>query len=89
MARMGIVRRSYLINSRLLRSRIPTSVTLLKPHVVPPIKDKLKGRQSAQNQYFDARANWGLPPVNVGDHVKCYCTSGNERVHRMNRRHFL
>jgi hypothetical protein len=61
---------SELLNSRLLRSRIPTSATLLKPHVVPPMKDKLKGRQAAQKHYFDAKANRELPPVNVGDHVR-------------------
>lgn len=61
---------SELLNSRILRSRVPTSSTLLTPHPVPPMKGKLKKRQNVQKQYFDAKAAKELPPVNVGDSVR-------------------
>ena len=46
---------AQLLNSSLLKSRLPTSSTLLKPQVVPLMETKLKKRQSVQKHYYDMK----------------------------------
>ena len=47
---------AQLLNGRLLRSRVPTPITLLKPHIVPPMYDNIVARQKQQQKHFNARA---------------------------------
>ena len=47
---------AQLLNGRLLRSRMPTPITLLKPHIVPPMHDNLVARQKQQQKHFNTRA---------------------------------
>ena len=68
---------AQLLNSRLLRSRVPTALPLLKPHVVPPMKNNLKVRQSIQKFYHDQHAQKELPKPQVGDPIRFKNPKGN------------
>lgn len=61
---------SEILNSRLLKSRIPTSVNLLVPHVVPPMQALLQARQEKQKKFHDRRTASKLHPVNVDQPVR-------------------
>ena len=43
-----------MLNSRLLKSKLPAAVRLLQPHLVPPMRAELESRQEKQKKYFDA-----------------------------------
>ena len=60
---------SQLLHSRLLRSKLPTADGLLKPHVVPPLLDKLKDRQMKQKYYHDKRCK-PISQPSVGQAVR-------------------
>ena len=46
-----------MLSSRLLRSRVPTAASLLKPHVVPPHQKNLQLRQAKQKFYHDRKSS--------------------------------
>ena len=61
---------AQLLNGRLLRSKVPTPQSLLKPNHVPPMQAQLQARQQQQRRYFDMRASRApLPPLQRGQHV--------------------
>ncbi|XP_038075960.1 uncharacterized protein K02A2.6-like [Patiria miniata] len=61
---------AQLLNSRLLKSRLPTSSTLLQPQVVPPMKAKLKERQTVQKHYYDAKCSKPKRTLHTGEQVR-------------------
>ena len=61
---------SQLLNSRVLRSKLPTATSLLKPHVVPPMTKQLKERQQKQKEYFDRNASHNIPQPQAGQSVR-------------------
>ena len=61
---------TQLLNSRMLKSKLPTATKLLKPHVVPPMIDKLKARQQKQKAYYDRTASNNIPQPYPGDTVR-------------------
>jgi hypothetical protein len=61
---------SELLNGRLLRSRLPTSEVLLKPHVVPPMLNRLQARQLKQKFYYDQRAGREISQPALGQAVR-------------------
>ena len=55
---------AQLLNSRLLRSKLPCPIKLLKPQTVPPVGSLLTERQHKQAHYHDARPGGkDLPPL--------------------------
>ncbi|KAG1654266.1 hypothetical protein GQR58_025141 [Nymphon striatum] len=58
-----------MLNSRVLKSLLPTSIELLKPHVVPPMKQKLEARQLKQKLYHDKRSQ-DLSELTEGQNVR-------------------
>lgn len=48
---------SQLLNSRLLRSKLPSPLSLLLPHHVPPMGPQLAIRQEKQAAYFNVKAS--------------------------------
>ena len=56
--------------SRLLRSRVPTAESLLKPHVVPPLQKNLQLRQAKQKFYHDKKSGKELTSLESGDSVR-------------------
>ena len=44
-----------MLNSRLLKSKLPSATCLLQPHPVPPMRAHLEARQQKQKSYFDAK----------------------------------
>jgi hypothetical protein len=59
-----------LLNSRLLRAKIPTKKSLLSPKVVDAHQD-LKDRQYQQKKYYDRHARpVPLPPLKTGDVIR-------------------
>nr|XP_054772147.1 uncharacterized protein LOC129280118 [Lytechinus pictus] len=53
---------AQLLNSRLLRSKLPCPIELLKPHAVPPAGQLLSERQRKQARYHDTKSrNKDLP----------------------------
>lgn len=54
---------------RRLKSKIPTSATLLAPESNIQIQDNLKQRQDKQKAYFDRQTKL-LSNVHIGDHVR-------------------
>ena len=59
-----------MLSSRLLRSRVPTAVSLLKPHVVPPLQKDLQLRQAKQKFYHDRKSGKELTSLQNGDPVR-------------------
>ena len=59
-----------MLTSRLLRSRVSTAASLLKPHVVPPLQKNLQLRQAKQKFYHDRRSGKELTSLQSGDPVR-------------------
>ena len=58
-----------MLSSRILRSRVPTAASLLKSHVVPPLKN-LQLRQAKQKFYYDRKSGKELTSLQSGDPVR-------------------
>ena len=80
-----------MLNGRLLKGRVPTATQLLKPHVVPPMRDLLKARQDKQKWYHDQHASGEMKEIQDGQAVRFMGPKGNweygtiENKHRMPR----
>ena len=61
---------SQMLNSRLLKSKLPTAKNLLKPHVVPSMSDQLALRQMKQKYYHDKSAKPELPQLDTGQEIR-------------------
>ena len=61
---------SQMLNSRLLKRKLPTAKNLLKPHVVPSMSDQLALRQMKQKYYHDKSAKPELPQLDTGQEIK-------------------
>lgn len=59
---------SQLLQSRRLKSKIPTTAPLLLPQLCSDVKEKLEYLQGRQKEYFD-RNTKALPPLTIGDPV--------------------
>ena len=59
-----------MFSSRLLRSRVPTAASLLKPHVVSPLQKNLQLRQTKQKFYHDRKSGNKLTSLQSGDPVR-------------------
>ena len=55
--------------SRMLKSKLPTSASLLKPRVVEKAQEKLKERSDRQKMYYDRNAK-PLPQIREDDTVR-------------------
>ena len=53
---------AHLLMSRMLKSKLPTSASLLKPKVAENAPEKLKGRRDKQKMYYDRNAK-PLPQI--------------------------
>ena len=60
---------AQLLMSRMLKSKLPTSASLLKPKVVENAPEKLKGRRDNQKMYYDANAK-PLPQIKERETVR-------------------
>lgn len=58
-----------LLMGRRLKSKVPTSVTLLSPESKIQIQDSLKQRQGKQKAYFDRQTRL-LPDIHIGERVR-------------------
>ena len=58
------------LSRRLLRSRVPTAASLLKPHAVPPLQKNLQLRQAKQKFYNDKKSGKELTSLQSGDSVR-------------------
>ena len=70
---------AQLLNSRLLKSKVPTTTALLKPHVVPNMKQKLVDRQLKQKHYHDKKAK-DLLSLCQGQSVRFLGPKGDWRI---------
>ena len=59
-----------MLSSRLLRTRVPTAASLLKLHVVPPLQQNLRLRQTKQKFYYDRKSGKELTSLQSGDPVR-------------------
>ena len=59
-----------MLSNRLLRSRVHTAASLLKPHVLPPIQKNLQLRQAEQKFYHDRKSGKELTSLQSGDPVR-------------------
>ena len=60
---------AQLLMSRMLKSKLPTSASLVKPKVVENAQEKLKGRRDEQKMYYDRNAK-PLPPFKERETVR-------------------
>ena len=60
---------AQLLMSRMLKSKLPTSASLLKPKVVENAPEKLKGRRDKQKMYYDRNAK-PLPQIKERETVR-------------------
>ena len=68
-----------MLNSRLLKSKLPTVKSLLKRHVIPPLTDQLKLRKVKQKLYHDNVGKKELPPLDTGQSVRFLDLQGQWR----------
>ena len=59
-----------MLSSRLLRSRVPTAASSLKPHVVPPLQKNLQLRQAKQKFYHNKKSGKELTSLQSDDPVR-------------------
>ena len=59
-----------MLNSRLLRSRVPTAASLLKPHAVPSLQKNMQLRQAKQKFYHDRKSGKELTSFQSSDPVR-------------------
>ena len=71
-----------MLSSRLLRSKVPTAASLLKPHVVPPLQKNLQLRQAKQKFYHDRKSSKELTSLQSGDPVRFINPKGNGNLLR-------
>ena len=60
---------AQLLMSRMLKSKLPTSASLVKPKVVENVQEKLKGRRDKQKMYYDRNAK-PLPQIKERETVR-------------------
>ena len=61
---------AQMLTSRSLKSKLPTTTTLLKPHFVPSVSEHLALRQMKQKMYQDNSGKCDLPSLDSGERVK-------------------
>ncbi|CAB4023546.1 sec1 family domain-containing 2 [Paramuricea clavata] len=92
---------AQLLMSRMLKSKLPTTMAILQPKVQENVREKLEQRAEKQKEYFDRKAK-PLRPVKIGKVWEPAVITGTHKeprsfivttpqggVYRRNRRHLL